>query len=204
LTGARPTKKETWVKEHEKVLALDERIQSLERSIEDRDRQLRIYRSRDQDFLERYQSTPDADGIAGRTSLGTFRDKNFPVFVDRVNKLPALPHLPIPGHPGEVLGFDSALRTAKEQLIVALEALCVAPLDNATKVERFLVLIEWVSSDDRVGLMLRDDSQGRMERSDLIQAAGKFAFGSSVPFVFRSSQEVMVEPVDVERRPQPA
>jgi hypothetical protein len=155
-------------------------------------------------LAERYQSSPDADGIGGRWAVGVYRDKNWPTFVDRVNKLPALPHLPAPGGPGGVVGFDAAVQIAKEQLLAALMALDVAPADNAAKVHQKLDLVDWVASDDKVGLMLRDDSMGRAERSDLIQAAAKYAFGRSVPFVFRSSQEVMVEPVEVERRPQPA
>jgi len=170
-----------------------------------RDRTLRIYKEREQDAEERHRASPDADGIAGHPALITMRDKNFPTFVDYVNRLPYLARLTPPDNPSyPPIGFRRARQIAKEQLCVWMNALWVAPVDDPVKVRLKHNLLRWVSDDGRVGLMLRPDHMGEAERSRLIQATGQLAFGFSVPFVYRTSQEIAVDPVEAERRSQPA
>jgi hypothetical protein len=191
------SKKLAWAKRQEEVL-------DLRRQIADRDRTIRLYAAKYQDLSERYQSAPDADGIGGRPAMAVLRDKNFTYFVDLVNRLPAYPWQHPPENPSAIIGFKAAVQLAREHLIVAVGALWVAPVDNPRKVQLKHDLIRWVSDAELLGLMMRDDFQGRAERSRLIRTAGQLAFGFSAPFVFRSSQEVMVEPVQAERKAQSA
>jgi hypothetical protein len=182
------SKKAAWAKEHELTLELSRRLAVS-------DRQLRIYRSREQDLAERYQSAPDADGIGGRSSVTVLRDKNVPYVVSIVNAAPTY---------AKKYGFRLGMQFLREHLIVAINALWVAPTDNPFKVQLKHRLLQWVADDGMLGLMMRRDLQGGAERSRLIQAIGSFAAGFSFPYAFRTSQETFVEPVEAERRPQPA
>jgi hypothetical protein len=160
----------------------------------------RIYRAHEQDSAERHEASPDADGVAGRMGPILLRDKNLPYIIDLINRLPFYPHLRPPGLPdAPPVGFRRAIRLARQHLWAALIVIWVAPLDTPEKVRLRHELLRWLM-DDRLGLMLRDCGAGAGERDRFAQAVTHLAFGQSVPFAFRVSQETARDPVEVERR----
>jgi len=181
-------------------------IRDLRRQLGDRDRLLRIFRAHEQDFSERYRASPDADGIGGRPAVGWMRDKNLPYVLDLIYRAPDYPWLrptdetgvPIPGtHP---MGIRRAVPHFRQHVTAAIVSLWVGPLDHPFKVKLRHSLLRWLS-DWRIKLMMRRSAVGYAECEHLADVVTSLAFGSSQGFVYRSSQEISVDPVEAERRP---
>jgi hypothetical protein len=186
-------KNPAWAKEHEAHLETKRQLAIVSHELE-------VQRDYGQDLLERSQATPDADGVAGKTAILVLRDKNLTYVVGLINRAPTYPWWPDdPSVPPA--GWRRGRQSLKEHLYGAFETIWLAPADNATKVRlkhEFLRLL----ADEKLNLMMRPDSLGAAERSRVICQVEALAVGFSVPLVYQHSQEVMVDPVQVERRQQ--
>lgn len=166
-------------------------------------RLIRNLRAHEQKTAETHEASPDADGIGGRPAVVWMRDKNLPSLGDQIQAGPFYPYLGRPGDPlAPTIGFHWSVPIYRDHVLSKLYALWVDPLDSAVKV-RLKHRLGGYLSDGVVKLMLRDDTIGRAERFRVEELAIRLPFAFSTPYVFRSSQEVQVDPVEVDRRPQP-
>jgi hypothetical protein len=179
-------------------------ILALRHELSEKDRLLRIYSQREQDQSERYQATPDADGIAGHFAVTQYRDKNLSFVSDIIHRAMDYPHLRPDDDPAAPpVGFRRAIPLFRAHVSTAIYSIFVGPKHSPLKV-RLGHTLRRVLSDSKIGLMLRGDVIGEAEVDRLAQEVLDVAAAFSFPFVFQGSGEIGVDPVTVERRPAPS
>ena len=92
-------------------------------------RELRIFRAREQDASERGAGPADVEGVGGRPSILVYRDKNYLEFKRALDRAPAIPRLPLKrGDPdGERVGFRRGVYYLQNELGRLLDAIILSP-----------------------------------------------------------------------------
>ena len=165
------------------------------------EREVRVWREREQDFEERYQGPADIEGIGGRPSVIILRDKNLGEVKRIIDDFPSVPGLRPDGNPaGPQLGFRRACAYVQgEGLKMILSLVTVGPY-NTAQVRDLHRLQMWVHN--RAGMLVRpaDDVIGQVARDELYRMVVGVIFGPSAWHLSGTSQETEIQPVEAERK----
>jgi hypothetical protein len=160
------------------------------------EREVRVFREREQHFEEHYQGPADVEGVGGHPAVIILRDKNMGEVKKIIDDLPNIPGLR--SSSGEVLGFRRAVGYVQNEVTKMVDSLIVVGSYNTALVRDRHRLGMWIRN--RAGMLLRPDVIGESARSALHGLVEDVAFRPSVPHLFGISQETEVQPIEAERR----
>lgn len=178
--------------------------QELEEAFRTQQRELRVWREREQDFEERYQGPADVEGIAGRPGVIILRDKNMAEVKRVIDDLPNLPYLRLkddegnPDYSRPALGYDRAVYYAQSEVAKMIYSIAAVGPYNTSLVSDRHRLMMWV--ENRAGFLIRPDAVGERLRADLFARIVSVFYGPAVPHLIGTSHETEVEPVEAERK----
>jgi hypothetical protein len=165
------------------------------------EREVRVWREREQDFEERYQGPADVEGIGGRPAVIILRDKNMGEVKRIIDDLPNIPGLRPEGNPnGPPLGFRRAKAYVQGEVAKMILSLVTVGPYNTGRVRDFQRLDMWVYN--RAGMLIRpqDDVIGQVQRDALYGLVVRLVFAPSAWHLSGTSQETEVQPVEAERK----
>ena len=164
------------------------------------ERENRVWREREQDWEERSRGPADIEGYGNRVAVTIYLHKNLGEAKRIIDDVPNIPGLRPEGDPtGPPIGFRSAVNYVRgEGTKMLLGAILVGPY-NTVMVRDRQRLEMWIYN--RAGMLVRPhgDPIGESVRAGLHQVLLRVAL-PSVPYVFGSSQETEVQPVEAERK----